>query len=918
MEEIKRTERDKKGFGAFLNSYAPYFSAPLLVGILYLFALWQYGVYPFGTKYTVSSYDLSAQICPFIEHLFDVFKGKSTLSFSYAIVGGADVVGTFLYFFISPFSLLFLIFGEGNVVYASGIVMTCKLMAIAFAGTWFSKKLFQHIPNYLCVLVGVAYAYCGYTFVSNTYINWMDFLIYLPFCVGAFKHFVKTGVFWRFSILIACCIYTCFSIACFSMFTVFPALVAYGLLCVEKDKRNLFLGRLCIAFFVAIALALPVLIPALSAYSVSGRGGDLFENLWKGFSVSGITGEIADFDSSIFIDSFGDALYSKWSYILADSAFVVLTFVWFFKRGLKEGFSKFMLVAGALILLPTLVDESMNLLNMGSYMSYALRFGFLSSLYFLGGACLCLEGICYQPFTAYDGTPLLKADDDMRLPGLPQTMEGSGDEELLPKRKAEDLGAKTKTLFKKENRGALGYVIFFVIVSILILGVLLFVVWGGNYRKATAFFGVSAENFSSRFAHSLGGMEVVAILFALTAIVLLVGVILVGNKKISARFLSIVLVAVVGMQVFFYNGQLVKGNLSTQHETLGSYQVLNEELNRRDEGYFRVKDYNDKLTACAPLAGESNAFSVFSSVIDRDNFTLFQLFGYQGNGKNSFKSAHSGKANRSDEFGDAFLGYKYFITDGKKSQYTGIDVEDLSYMKPVYAQDKAGNTLYDEHGKEVRLTHGGLYVYENTIVFPLGYRVQSGGFSFVAENTNNKNNRKRNQRALYEYLRGERLNGEFITPQSAGELSTYLHGRAAQVEVSAGQITARVQAEQSEDLLLSFTAVKGYEVSVNGKRVELIDNDLKLLLVPLEEGENEVVLTYTSPHGREALFGALAGIVILVAVAIVVNKTKVVEGIAPALGWAGVALAVAVVAFFMIFPTGVFLAKLVELVKPLI
>ena len=56
------------------------------------------------------------------------------------IVGGADVTGTFLYFFISPFSFLFLIFGDGKVAHASSIVMLCKLMAIAFSGA-FSKVL---------------------------------------------------------------------------------------------------------------------------------------------------------------------------------------------------------------------------------------------------------------------------------------------------------------------------------------------------------------------------------------------------------------------------------------------------------------------------------------------------------------------------------------------------------------------------------------------------------------------------------------------------------------------------------------------------------------------------------------------------------------------------------------------------------
>ena len=291
--------------GAFFDRYYALFFAPIFALVAYAVALFNYGVWPFGDKYTAASYDLSAQICPFIEHLFDVLQGKSSLTYSYAIAGGADVTGTFLYFFISPFSFIFLLFGDGMVAHASSIVTGLKVATIAFAGTWFAYKLFKNIPDYIRIVAGLAYAYCGYTFVACTYINWMDFLIWLPFAVAAFVRFVKTGKFLPFACLLACCIYTCFSIACFSMFVVFPALVFYGLLCVENSARNRYLTRLALAFFTAILMSLPVLLPALSAYTVSGRGGGLFEELWYGFSEK--NGDLGSFNATNFLDRFGEA-----------------------------------------------------------------------------------------------------------------------------------------------------------------------------------------------------------------------------------------------------------------------------------------------------------------------------------------------------------------------------------------------------------------------------------------------------------------------------------------------------------------------------------------------------------------------------------------------------------------------------------
>ncbi len=852
------------------------FCAPLLVGALYLLALIVFGVYPFGGQYTAASYDLSAQIAPFIEHLFDVFDGKSTLSFSYAVVGGADLTGTFLYFFISPFSLLFLIFGDGRVAHAASVVMLCKLLAISFAGAWFAKKLFKNIPEYFCLAVGVVYAYCGYTFVANTYINWLDFLIYLPFCVWAFVRFVKTGKFFAFSLLVACNIYTCFSIACFSMFTVFPALIAYAIFCVKKEERSRFIAYLCLSFAVAILLALPILLPALGSYSVSARGGTLFENLWKGFTLNE-AGVPEEFNASAFIDSYANSLYAKWSYILADSLFVFLTLAWFVKKSLRDNFTKFMLTAGALTLLPVLVDESMNLLNMGSYMSYALRFGFLNSLYFLGGACLFLQEWC----------PCLSNDNEEKGEGKEGGMYAC------------------KRIYGKKNGF---YTVGLCAFVALIVGFLVWFTVGENYEKFLKPFGVESDSFSGVFAHSLGGLEVLVVLFLAVGLVLLVGSLFVAKKRVSPRLLSVLLLVVVGVQVCFYNNQLVLGNRSTQHQTLGDYQKICAEFNSRESGYFRVKDYDDELTACAPFTGDSNSFSVFSSVIDKDNFATFQLFGYKGNGKNTFKSGHNtSKKNRSDEFGDGFLGYKYFVSTKNDLHTQG---STKSYVKPVYVKDEEGN--------DVRLREGKLFAYENTIVFPLGYKVE-GSYSFAVENKNNSVNRKLNQQALYKYLRGEDLEKKtgysFVTPSIAAELSEYLHTKAAEVEVSAGKITATVSAAAGESLLLNFVAAKGYSVTVNGRKAELIDNDLQFLLVELDEGENEVVFTYTSPYGKQALWGLVLGGVGLLAVWFVVKRTRMMEGLAPVIAWAGIGLALAVFAFFMLFPTTVFLSKIIELIK---
>ena len=77
METVQTEKKQNKSMTFFENNYAMFF-APIIVLTIYIIKLVNYGVFPFGDDYTVASYDLSAQMCPFIEHLFDALKGRST------------------------------------------------------------------------------------------------------------------------------------------------------------------------------------------------------------------------------------------------------------------------------------------------------------------------------------------------------------------------------------------------------------------------------------------------------------------------------------------------------------------------------------------------------------------------------------------------------------------------------------------------------------------------------------------------------------------------------------------------------------------------------------------------------------------------------------------------------------------------
>jgi hypothetical protein len=232
----------------------------------------------------------------------------------------------------------------------------------------------------------------------------------------------------------------------------------------------------------------------------------------------------------------------------------------------------------------------------------------------------------------------------------------------------------------------------------------------------------------------------------------------------------------------------------------------------------------------------------------------------------------------------------------------------------------------DKNGEEKQLTssNGEYYVFENKIVFPSAYVLPKGDFRYVKPDEANSTYRKYNQQALYEFLRGKTLSEmkpvtgsdsvQYVTVETAKELSEYLWQRAADIEVGAGKITAKVSgAKAGECLFLNFVASDGYVVMVNGKEVELIDNDLKFLSVALEEGDNVVEFVYKTPYVKYMGVGVIGAILGLLVVAFVVKKTKLIDWASPVIAWAGVILSIGLVAYFMIYPTSAWIVKLLLL-----
>ena len=105
----------KNSIPLFFKRNYGFFAVSFIVLAIFLIAEAIFGIFPFG-KTIMASYDQLAQVCPIIEHYFRVINGESGLFHTFYLGGGMDMFGILAYCTVSPFTLLFLIGGQGNAV----------------------------------------------------------------------------------------------------------------------------------------------------------------------------------------------------------------------------------------------------------------------------------------------------------------------------------------------------------------------------------------------------------------------------------------------------------------------------------------------------------------------------------------------------------------------------------------------------------------------------------------------------------------------------------------------------------------------------------------------------------------------------------------------------------------------------------
>lgn len=346
----------------------PLLLAPLLTLAGLSVGYYYYGLYPFGEK-TLAWCDMTQQVMPLMMQAGDLLKNGLNLGYNLKTAGGMNFWGVLLFFVCSPFTLLTPLIHKSDILqWANVLVMLKALTASLTAAFWFDKVLGGNRRLIVAVL-STGYALGGYTMMYYQNNVWMDILYLFPLLALALLHLLKTGKFLWYSLALAAIItvnyYISYAVILFVIFAVGSYFIFFG---EEKSGRQQISVALAAGTVLALGLTTVIWLPSFFQYLVSARTADqaiggnaFFTHIYSTVSILFCCALCAIGCVLAAIDR----QYSKWS-------------LW--------GISLFLLM-----FIPLFIDPINKVWHTGSYQAFPVRYGFIPILIGLSLAGLGID-----------------------------------------------------------------------------------------------------------------------------------------------------------------------------------------------------------------------------------------------------------------------------------------------------------------------------------------------------------------------------------------------------------------------------------------------------------------------------------------------------------------------------------------------
>ena len=170
------------------------FVSSLLTLILLSLCFTAENIAPFGNaERTLAHMDAGIQYNDFLAFYQNVFLGEASPLYSFSKGLGGNFIAVFSYYLCSPFNLLFLISPKDSIQIMFDIVVMLKLTTASITMSIFFCKRFPRIPSPLVVCMSLSFALMQYSLAQASNIMWLDSVYMLPLMAIATSNLIRNG-----------------------------------------------------------------------------------------------------------------------------------------------------------------------------------------------------------------------------------------------------------------------------------------------------------------------------------------------------------------------------------------------------------------------------------------------------------------------------------------------------------------------------------------------------------------------------------------------------------------------------------------------------------------------------------------------------------------------------------------------------
>ncbi len=329
--------------------------SPLLVLGIFTLIYVIFAKFPFGNAY-VTFGDMNQQSLPLLMQFRDMVLENGNLFLNLKSAGGINFWGVFFFFIGSPFSLLALIVPKAYLPALITVLVPVKISLCAFSASLFFKTQFKSLSKGFNVLLSLSYAFSGFGLMYFQNFSWPDVMIIFPLLLIAFVRMVEgKKPFWYIVTLTGFVFvnyYLTYMLAAFLIL----AMGVYILFVCKKADRGSAALRFIISSAISLLLSAVVWLPSFCQYLNSAR----------------TEGTGAPLLSTVFFTHIPTTLP-----IIITSAIILATLP--FLRQLKGNKSvKAVCILAILLIIPLFIKPINKMWHIGSYQAFPARYGYIT------------------------------------------------------------------------------------------------------------------------------------------------------------------------------------------------------------------------------------------------------------------------------------------------------------------------------------------------------------------------------------------------------------------------------------------------------------------------------------------------------------------------------------------------------------